>query len=476
MNDRRRRVLDVTAVLVTVAGWSYILLAPDRVAAGAREVVVIPDIAVEAGPEGGQVVVADPFALRSAFARARLPDPPDLNGADPVPVGKLLDLARAWAARRDVAALGRLAQVYQALLEHEAALGCFAAAARLNPDDVRWQYGLGVEYQTLGLQERAIEALDRAGEMDPDYPTTYARLGALFLERGELDRAAAAYEAYRQRLPGRSLGYVGLGRVALARGQADRAEAYLRDAVERTPNDFLAHRLLGVAFAAAGKPELARREQRIAERLPQYSGWLTFDPRVQEAHELADTRRFLTNRMRAAAGAGNFAAMAGAAKRLLERRPDDFSVLGHLATAYREQGQLQLADEAIDRALAIEPGHAALHSVRAAIAFSRDDYSATHYALDAALAIDPGSARAHEMRGRTWFLQGRYEQGIAAVRRAIALDPNRIDARLLLVAMLRQGGRTNEAIETVQELIELDPQNEQLQRLLLGLGGSTQRR
>ena len=396
-------------------------------------------------------------ALRSAFQRAGLPDPPDINGADPIPVGVALGLAQAWADAGAVAALGKLGRVYQALEDHEAALRCFVPAARLDSDDVRWWYGVGAECQAMGLIGPGIDALERAGRLDPDYPTTYARLGALHLDAGDLDRAETSYEQYRKREPGISLGYVGLGRVALARGEPAKAQRLLRTAVEKTPNDFLAHRLLGRALAANGMVELARHHESVAGRLEQYSGWLVFDPRLQESQELADTQRHLANQMRLAVGSGRYEAAARFAVRLVERRPKDHKTLGNLAAVYRELGRLDEAQQTVNQALALKPDSAGLRCTRAEIIFSRQDYVSTHREIDAALALDPQLARAFELRGRTFFMQGEYDEAIAGVTEALALAPASIDTRYLLATMYRLTRRTGDAVRTLEALLELDP-------------------
>ncbi len=454
-------LLDTAGLLVVVVGAGYLLLAP-----GARPAVSFPRVQQKIEPDGRRTVTVNKARLAATFARAGLPDPPDLNGADPVPVGVLMESARAWVETRDPAALGRLGQVYQALEEHEAALGCFAAAADLDRTDVRWRYALAVECQAMRLHEQAIDALAEASRMDPEYPTTYARLGALALESKDLDAAAKYYSEYRRRADDLSLGYVGLGRVAMARGEPVRAEEYFRAAVQRSPNDFLAHRFLGRAYAANGKNDLARRALETAERRPQYSGWLTFDPRLQESHRIANTQRYLTNQMRMTVGAGDYEGFVRIAEALLERRPDDYGTLRNLATAYRELRRFTDADAAIDRALALKPDSYAAHCVRAEIAFTRKDFPATHRALDEASAIDPAHPRVFELRGRTYFLQGRQEVAIAAVRKAIDLDPGAAKTRILLAWMLQQSGQLQEAAAIADDLVRRNPEDRQARALL----------
>ncbi len=460
-------LLDTAAVVVLVAGGAYLVVGP-----GTRPVVGFPEIRQTVDPDGRRVVGIDMDVLAAAFVRAGLPDPPDLNGADPVPVGVLMELARTWVVSRDPVALGRLGQVYQALEEHEAALGCFAAAADIEPDQVLWRYGLGVECQALRLNERAIDALTQAGRLDPDYPTTWARLGALCLEAGDLDAAAEYYEQYRGRAGDLALGEVGLGRVALARGETAQAQRFFRAAVERSPGDFLAHRFLARAHALNGLHEDARREQELAERLPQYSGWLTFDPRLHVAHRIADTQRYLANQMRLAAGARDYESFARIAEGLLQRRPSDFGTLRNLATVYRELRRFDDADAAIERALALKPDSAAAHCVRAEIAFAREDLAAAHRALDDAAAIDPDSAKVLELRGRTYFLQGHEAEAIAAVRKSIDLDPGSTQTRVLLAKMLQKSGQFQEAVAIATDLIQRNPDDRRVRALLKSITAS----
>jgi len=452
--QRTWSVLDTVAVVVIAAGTAYLLIGPDGPGG-----VTFPLIQQKFEPDGRRSVTVNRAALLEAFARAGLPEPPDLNGADPVPVDRIMQLARAWVETNDAAALGQLGQVYQALDEHEPALGCFVAAADLDPADVRWQYGLGTECQAIGLDEQARQVLSEVSRIDPDYPTTWARLGTLALEAGDLDDAARYYDQYRRRVPELSPGHIGLGRVAMARGETALAIEHFQAAVVHSPNDYLAHRFLGRAHAAAGSDDLARREQAVAERLPQYSGWLSFDPRLLESHQLANTQRYLTNQMRFAFSAGDYERFVRIAEVLRARRPGDHGNLRNLASVYRELGRLDKAREAIDAALALKPDSSASHCVRAEIAFAARNYDAAQRALNEAARIDPMDPKVFELRGRTHFVQGRHADGIAAVRRSIQLDPDSITTRMLLAIMLQESGNLQEAATVADDVVRRDPDN-----------------
>ena len=96
-------VLDAVAVVVIAAGTAYLLIG-----SGGPGGVTFPPIQEKFEPDGRRSVTVNKAALLDAFARAGLPDPPDLNGADPVPVGLLMRLARAWVETNDPTALGQV--------------------------------------------------------------------------------------------------------------------------------------------------------------------------------------------------------------------------------------------------------------------------------------------------------------------------------------------------------------------------------
>ena len=245
--------------------------------------------------------------------------------------------------------------------------------------------------------------------------------------------------------------------------------------MEKAPNDFLAHRFLARAHAAGGRPGLAMRYEQVAARLPQYVGWLAFDPWLMEWHAVADTQRHLNNQLTIAAGKGDYERAARIAESLLERRPDDFNTLANLASCYRELGRLDEADATVSRALRLKPDAVDLHRSRAEIAFLGGDYAAADRALDAALEHDPADAGAFELRGRIRHLQGRHEEALAAAKRAIVLDPDASTPRLLLVAILRAAGRHREALAALYELLDRDPGNLRARRLLGEIGGGVTR-
>jgi tetratricopeptide (TPR) repeat protein len=349
--------------------------------------------------------------------------------------------------------------VYLALDHHRAAATCFAAASLLEPENERWVYLLGVELQAAGESDAAIGALERAAELEPGYATTHARLALLHLEAGALELAASRYATYRGLVPDEPLGYVGAGRVALARGETDDAERWMAEAVRRDASDFLARRFHARALAAAGKPAEARAAMSVAESLPAYSGWLSHDPRLWEAHRAADHPRWLETVMRASRAEGDLPSFLRAAGAYLERRPTDVNILGMVAEVGVSMGQLDMAASALARALRVEPDDPGLHTVGAKLALARGQLDEATAAVDRALDLDRAYAPAHELRGRILFARGDAAAAAAAVLRAVELDPRQTASRMTLVEIHARSGRTDLALAVLAEVLEREPGN-----------------
>lgn len=444
-----RAVAGGAVLLAVAAGWWYVLLGP---APRGTSPTPIPALRAETapGPAAAPAARIDHDALLAACRAAGLPEPPDLNGADPVPASHLVECMQRWASTRSPQALGELGEVYLALSLDREALVCFAAAAALDRGEPRWAYLAAVECETLGHVDEAARRYRRCLEREPEYVTAAARLAAIELERGNLDEAAAGFEACRVRRPQESLGSVGLARVALARGRAAEALDLLLEAVRRAPGDFLAWRLLARAYALEGRSAEARQASARAAKLPQFRGWLTFDPRLQEAHRRARTQRYLENQLHIATTAGQFALGAELARELLARRPGDAEVMSRLAGCYQQLGRAALAAQAADAAAQAAPRSTAVRRMQAEIALAQGRNAAAGAAAEALLQGDPGSARGHELLGRVRFLEGDAEEGIRLARRAVELDPDAAEARQALVTMLAQVGRLDEAARVAE--------------------------
>lgn len=438
---------------------------------GADDVPIdlLSQLKIQVGSSGEPVAQLDRELCRSAFEKARLPKPPDLNGDDPIVVRKLLEAYTSWVKTHESKALADMAMIFQALEEHQPALDCFLALLDLDPENTLWLYYAGVESQELGTDEAAIYFLGQSLKDDKDYAITYARLGSLYLAANDLDKAQANYELCKQYLPDQSLAYIGLGRVEMAKNNTVEAEALFRKAVSTTTNDHMAYRMLSSALSRNSKDDEARLKMQIAEKFPQYKGWLLFDSRLMDSHALAQTQSYLESQMRLSQGSNDVEKSISLGEHLLERRPGDASAIELVASGYAQLKRFDKALELVDDALKSSPGSLEMLSLRSRLLFYSNKIDEAYKILDDVIALNPKYANAYELRGSFLYQQKRFDEAKEALSVFVQLDPTASDSRLVLGIIHLQDKEYALARKYLRELLMIDPNNLTANRLLQSL-------
>lgn len=417
-----------------------------------------------------QVARLDEALWTQACERADLPPLPSPDGLEREPVLRFLEAGRNWCATGEGDWLGRMGQVMLALGQHDPARDLFVAASELGDDKPLWTYFAAIECVELGDVELGFQLLAQAGEMDPDYGVIDSRLGFLHLERGELDLASQCFQAAAGKSPSAAKGLAGLAGVALEQGDFSAALASLDGALELTPLDYLLHRLRSQALAGLGRLDEARAASDRSNGLPIYRGWLSFDPRLVEAHEFASTQLSLENAMEVAIQSQDLGQAVKLAEKLVLRAPQSSSHHSTLASLYANTGNLKGANDSIARAVELQPGKVGLQFTKAEIALANGQPEIAIQAANAIRGIQPGSAAAHQLIGRARYVQKRYDEAIESLRSATAAAPMEdVSHRFMLAEVLVQAGRTDEASQELGVVLSRDGQHAGARALLARL-------
>jgi tetratricopeptide (TPR) repeat protein len=457
----------IGAVLAAVV-WGYVAVGPrGLLTRPGRSGLALPQQSQNA--QGAASAMIDLGVWRESCDLAGLPLFPDPNGVEYEPLRRLIEASERWALTGDGDELGRMGQIALALELHEPARDFFAAARELGSEKEKWSYFLGAECQQLGDLRAAIEALESARLLEPDYGTTSARLGALYFELGELEKADENYAMAAGTGPFPSLGLVGRGRVALAQRGFDEALKHLDAALRLTPRDFLAHRLRSQSLAGLGRMKEAAAASRISNELPAYRGWLTFDPRLGEAHQLASTQRSIETTLSMAIARGDLPAAAVAGEELLGRLPNSPQILAVVARVVANTGDLPRALELARRAADLAPDNLKAQAALADVAIGAKDFELGQRATKAMIKLAPEDATGYQLLARLYYAQGRPEESIVELRRAISLEPQSARQRLMLVDVLRRSERLMEAEHELEELLVIEPENLEARKALQAL-------
>lgn len=417
-----------------------------------------------------QVARLDEALWTQACERADLPPLPNPDGLEREAVLRFLEAGRSWCATGDGDWLGRMGQVMLALGQHGPARDLFVAAAELGNDQALWTYFAAIECVELGDVELGFAMLTQAGEMDPDYGVIDSRLGFLHLEQGELEQASECFRAAAGKSPSAAKGLAGLARVALEQGDFAAALASLDGALELTPLDYLLHRLRSQALAGLGRLDEARSASDRSNGLPVYRGWLSFDPRLVEAHDYASTQLSLENAMEVAIQRGDLNEAVRLAEQLVLRAPKSSSHHSTLASLYANTGDLDGARDSIARAVELQPGKVGLQFTKAEIALANGEPEVAIQAANAIRETQPGSAAAHQLIGRARYVQKRYDEAIESLRSATAAAPmDDVSHRFMLAEILVQTGRMDEAKQELGVVLSRDGQHGGAKALLARL-------
>ena len=140
-------------------------------------------------------------------------------------------------------------------------------AIELQPDLPRAHFLLGQIALFRGRLDESAALTQKEIAISPGDAMAFYQLGDVYVRQSNWDAAIAALQRSLWLNPFYSGPYILLGKAYMRKAQPATAEGMLRRAIEYDPNNRTAHYLLGQLLQQTGRPEEAKREFAIAERL-----------------------------------------------------------------------------------------------------------------------------------------------------------------------------------------------------------------
>lgn len=338
-----------------------------------------------------------------------------------------------------------------------------SALARSNKEAKYWSLLGRIEMESKRL-EKAIEAFGKAIECDPMLAEPYYYRGIVYQRWNNNTKAIADYAKAAELAPDRIAYLLAAAEIMVADRKLDDARALLLPKLAYFEHNAAMHELLGDISSLSGDPAAAARS---------YERAILIDPEAPMIAEkimsaqfnagewqgcLESVRRERAKFSAAADGLrpalpvevyryeGRSLAMLG---RLTEARtvfadqvrafPEDTDGWADLATASLETGDLDRAEIAAERLIALSADGADGYALRGMVASARGDAE--------------GSVR--------W-----YEQ-------ACERDAKRIDLKVALGLALQAAGNPAEASRLLAEALKQDPENELVRAAFASVGGTS---
>lgn len=413
-------------------------------------------------------------------------------------------LRRLGRAALDEAEFGRAERLYRAAAEAEptcaaahfgiglAALGAgrtseaipaFKHALELDPAASQIHRPLAMAYRSLGDDAAARRHLAEAGTTVPfcadplqaEVRALASGASALF-ERAALaeveGRTETAIELARRAIASddtHAAAHRLLGSLLTQQGKTEAAIESLRRSAALEPEDRRTWILLGRAYRAAGEleastttleraveldPDHARAHAELAWTSIERSNWPSARAQLERALELdPDDAELAVQHARALAATGETTAARQRLEAILERRPDAALARVALGALSLDDGDLDVAEEELTRALAGEGSsdtYALAHFHLARIRATRADDDLARRHLDTALELVPGFVEARLARADLALASGRFTEAARRFEAVAEERPDLVAAHTGSALALLESGRHLEARQRLE--------------------------
>src|SRR6266852_1111565 len=310
------------------------------------------------------------------------------------------------AAIRDNDHLGYLAYsllgfCYQHLGRWQEALGSFQQAAKLKPDDLRVQAGLGAALIGVGRPKEAIAPLESVARRNPTLPGNHFALGLAYSQTGQLEAAINEFKETIRLDPSNAPAYLYLGEAfGMSKRSDDQISAELH-AISLNPKLAGAHYLLGTAYGATNRlPEAASEYQKALDLKPDYfdayAGLASADVQLQR---WSDSWRALqaSERLNGSTNSAAYLNLAisyqtfglwqqsvNSVDQAIKLKPDCVECYWLLGNGYENLGRAEESRKAYENALVLRPNYPSALAGLGQLAETSGDFAGAQHYLDAA--------------------------------------------------------------------------------------------
>ena len=307
----------------------------------------------------------------------------------------------------------------------------------------------GVALAHVGRYE---EAIAEVADIDNYVPAIWQQ-GFWQLDLGNNEIAKSKFDAAMQADKNCVPAFVGLARVHLASGAPELAIVQLDALIARGGIHPYVNFLLGTAHRRAGNHATATRL--LATPVNGPPSWK--DPWMDEMY--SHTKGYAADVAKAmqSIDAGNLTKALGQLTALKKRYPKDPTVLNNLATVYLKLGQLDQAQEVLQKSMRWSPAYA---PTQLTMAFTMRAKGNTELAIayaKKAITLQPAMSPAHALVGRLSFQNGDLPNAATYFAQAIKLGNSDPSIREMHGMVLLNLGKVRDALKQFELVLQVSP-------------------
>jgi tetratricopeptide (TPR) repeat protein len=275
--------------------------------------------------------------------------------------------------------------------------------------------------------DEALEVAKAAVAADADAATAHYALGVVHDRRREFADAVKSYNEVLRLNPRATAAQVALSRLSLTSGAGAEALRYAEDANLGAPANLAARVALAKSLLAAGN--LARAETEIAVLLKGA-------PNAPAAHALNGSLQAAKN---------NVVAARQSFERALQLLPGSVDALTGLTLLDLRAKTPAQAVARLESEIAKRPNDAALLVLAAQAYNAAGNQVQAEQALRRAVSVDPGFTDGYTGLAQLFMKQGRLEDARLEFERVVARNPSAVGPRTMVGALLEAQGKRDEA-------------------------------
>lgn len=155
------------------------------------------------------------------------------------------------------------------------------------------------------------------------------------------------------------------------------------------------------------------------------------------------------------------------AQQWVEQSPGQVQPLSWLATALRQQGQVEAALAALDQALGLQPDDAVLHLQRATLLLTGRQFEQAHAALERTTELDPNQLDSYLIQAHLALAQRDFERAQSLSKVAARLAPEHPQLLAIDGMVALHQGNADQALALLNQAAQQLPDDA---RILYGLG------
>lgn len=314
---------------------------------------------------------------------------------------------------------------------------------------------LGIIYNKQGKFLDAEKYGREAVSLLPEAAWAHHRLGDIYTRRGKLKEAIGAYQKAIQLNPELAEAYQGLGRTALMQNEPEAAIRYYQDAIQRDPYDEGAYYNLAKAYRRSHQIEKAKAQMKLFKEIKAYQDTVQhYRKKLKKSpnnvglyEELAKVHLEINN---LDAATREYHIMTSIAPTL---------AIGHynLGTLYIQQGEMQRAIEAFQKAIELDENDTEPYIRLGWIYASQRKFDLAESYLQRALQRNPILGEAYRGLGEIYAHQGALKDAIAAYTKLTEIEPKAATGWLRLGALQVKAKQFDYAVQAFQQAIEMNP-------------------